>query len=69
MPLDLRITAGRPDATEIAVLVAVLTARTASAGSTAAPRAIRSPWSLRSRLVREPLQRGPGGWRASALPR
>jgi hypothetical protein len=69
VPLDLRIVAGHPDATEIAVLAAVLAARTASAGSTAAPRTIRSQWSSRSRLVREPLQRGPGGWRASALPR
>jgi hypothetical protein len=69
MPLELRITAGNPDATEIAVLAAVLSARAASAGSAAAPRMIRSQWSSRNRLVREPLPRGPGGWRASALPR
>jgi hypothetical protein len=69
MPLDLRITAGRPDATEIAVIAAVLSARTAAAGSAGVPRTIRSQWSARSRLLREPLARGPGGWRASALPR
>jgi Acyl-CoA carboxylase epsilon subunit len=69
VPLDLRIARGRPDTIEIAVLAAVLSARAASAGSTAAPRIIRSQWSSRSRLVREPLPRGPGGWRASALPR
>jgi Acyl-CoA carboxylase epsilon subunit len=69
MPLDLRIAKGHPDATEIAVLAAVLSARAASAGSTAAPRTIGSAWSSRSRLVREPLPRGTGGWRASALPR
>ena len=69
MPLELRFTAGRPDAAEIAVITAVLSARTASAGRTTAPRIIGSQWSSRSRLVREPLPRGPGGWRASALPR
>jgi hypothetical protein len=69
MPLDLRVTGGNPDATEIAVLAAVLSARAAAAGSTAAPRVIRSQWSSRSRLVREPLPRGPGGWHASTLPR
>lgn len=69
MPLELRVTAGNPDATEIAVLAAVLSARVAAAGRTAAPRAARSQWSARSRLVREPLPRGPGGWRASTLPR
>lgn len=69
MPLDLQIVAGHPDATEIAVLAAVLAARTAPASSAAAPRATGSQWSSRSRLMREPLPRGPGGWRASALPR
>lgn len=71
MPLELRFTGGNPDATEIAVLVAVLSARAASAasaGSSAAPQSSRSQWSSRSRLVREPLLRGPGGWHASALP-
>jgi Acyl-CoA carboxylase epsilon subunit len=69
VPLDLRIVAGHPGTTEIAVLAAVLSARAAFAGSTGAPPAARSQWSSRSRLVREPLPRGPGGWRASALPR
>jgi hypothetical protein len=69
MPLELRFTGGHPDTAEIAVITAVLSARAASAGRTAAPRTIRSIWSSRSRLVREPLPRGPGGWRASALPR
>jgi hypothetical protein len=69
VPLDLRFTAGNPDATEIAVLAAVLSARAASAGRTAPSQTIRSQWSSRNRLVREPLPRGPGGWRASALPR
>jgi hypothetical protein len=62
------IVRGNPSAEEIAALVAVLSARTASAGATK-PRTLRSEWSSRSRLVREPLTRGPGGWRASALPR
>jgi hypothetical protein len=62
------IVRGNPSAEETAALVAVLSARTASAGATR-PRPLRSEWSSRSRLVRAPLTRGPGGWRASALPR
>ena len=62
------IVRGDSSAEEVAALVAVLSARTASADVTR-PRTLRSEWSSRSRLVREPLTRGPGGWRASALPR
>jgi Acyl-CoA carboxylase epsilon subunit len=64
----LTVVRGSPSAEEIAALVIVLTARTgpASAGAAARPG---SAWSARSRLLREPLPRGPGGWRASALPR
>jgi hypothetical protein len=61
------IVRGDPSAEEIAALVAVLSARTASPGATKA-RTLRSEWSSRSRLVRAPLQRA-GGWRASARPR
>jgi Acyl-CoA carboxylase epsilon subunit len=62
------IVQGNPSAEEVAALVAVLSARTASAGATR-PRTLRSEWSSRSRLLRAPLQRGAGGWRASARPR
>jgi hypothetical protein len=65
----LTVVRGNPSAEEIAALVAVLTARTApaSAGETAGRP--RNKWSAKSRLLREPLPRGPGEWRASALPR
>ena len=41
-------------------------ARPAAAG---AGETARSGWSARSRMLRAPLLRSPGGWRASALPR
>ncbi len=60
---------GNPSGEQIAAVVAVLAARTAwPAGATQA-RETRSEWSARSRLLRAPLPRGPGGWRASGLPR
>jgi hypothetical protein len=62
------IVRGAPSAEEVAALMAVLSARTASAGATR-PRTFRSEWSSRSRLLRAPLQRAAGGWRASARPR
>ncbi|KQP64367.1 acyl-CoA carboxylase subunit epsilon [Nocardioides sp. Leaf285] len=56
-----------PDATpeEIAALVAVVSAL--GAGPAQAPR--RPEWSAPARLVRRNPPHGPGGWRASALPR
>jgi len=64
---------GSPTSTEIAAVVAVLAAR--ARASTAAPAdgaasasASRSGWSDRSRLLREPITAGPGGWRRSVLP-
>lgn len=56
-----------PDATEeeIAALVAVF----AATGADDAPPARRTPsWNAPARLVRRPLQSGPGAWRASSLP-
>ena len=60
----------RGDATpeEIAALVAVLAARTASPGAEA-PARRTSGWADRARLVRQPVRHGPGAWRASAFPR
>jgi Acyl-CoA carboxylase epsilon subunit len=64
--LVLSIARGRPSAEQIAALMAVLAAR----AEQARPRAhVRSEWSARSRLLRAPISHGPGGWRASALPR
>jgi hypothetical protein len=65
----LTVVRGNPSAEEIAALVAVLTARARQASAGEAAARPGSAWSARSRLLREPLLRGPGGWRASALPR
>jgi hypothetical protein len=65
----LAITAGNPSAEDIAAVVAVLSARLRPAEATGAGQTARSRWSARSRQLRAPLQRGPGAWRASALPR
>jgi hypothetical protein len=63
------IVRGNPSAEQVAALVAVLAMRGArSAGATRA-RGVRSEWAARSRLLRAPLERGAGGWRASARPR
>ncbi len=59
-----------PDATdeEVAALVAVLAALDSAAGPP--PRARRTPsWNAPARLVRRPVNPGPGGWRSSGLPR
>jgi hypothetical protein len=64
----LTVVRGNPSAEEIAALVAVLTARTGLPSAGEAAGRPRNKWSAKSRL-REPLPRGPGEWRASALPR
>ena len=61
----LRVLHGAPDATELAALVAVVTAMSAGGGIGAAPP--RSSWAAPYRLVREPMTRG--GWRGSFAPR
>ncbi|HTS98590.1 MAG TPA: acyl-CoA carboxylase subunit epsilon [Streptosporangiaceae bacterium] len=65
----LAIVRGDPSAEQIAAVVAVLSALLESAGAPGAGETARYGWSDRSRLLAEPLARGPGGWRASALPR
>lgn len=57
-----------PNATpeEVAALVAVLSSM--GGGEPPAKRP-RPEWSAPHRLVRRTLPHGPGGWRASALPR
>ena len=51
---------------EVAALVAVL----ASLGTPTAPAPRRTPeWQARQRLLRATHPHGPGGWRASGLPR
>ena len=68
-PPGLAIVAGNPSAEEIAAVVTVLSARMRPAGTARAGETARYGWSARSRLLRAPVLRGPGGWRASALPR
>jgi hypothetical protein len=58
---------------EVAALVAVLSGiASASSAATAAPGDVPAPvsaWAAPARKVRTPLLHGPGGWRASGLPR
>ena len=68
-PPDLVIVKGDPTDEEIAAVVAVLFARAAPAEPPAPRPVTRSEWSAGSRRLRAPLVRGPGAWRASALPR
>jgi hypothetical protein len=70
-PPVLSIVRGSPSTEEIvAVLVTVAAAaRQAPASQVAAAGRIRFGWSSRSPQLRQPLPHGPGGWRASALPR
>ncbi|WP_308166098.1 MULTISPECIES: acyl-CoA carboxylase subunit epsilon [Actinomadura] len=72
----LQIVRGEPSAEEVAALVAVLTAR--ARASAQAPDGADTPrpsrWADRSRLVRGTAAgvatpRGPGAWKAAALPR
>jgi Acyl-CoA carboxylase epsilon subunit len=65
----LRVVHGSPSPEEIAALVAVLAAQAPAQGAASGRRILRNGWSERSRLLRAPLLRGPGGWRASGLPR
>lgn len=51
---------------EVAAIVAVLASLGGPAAATERPR---SEWSARHRAMRRTLPHGPGGWRASGLPR
>lgn len=65
-----RVLRGNPTPVQVAALAAVLAAAGGSghgAGSDD-PRA-RTLWTARSRFARPRPAVGPGGWRASALPR
>jgi hypothetical protein len=61
----LRVVKGDATPEEIAALVAVVASL--PGGDQAAPR--RTPeWRVHRRKMRTSYRRGPGGWRASALP-
>lgn len=65
-PPTLRIINGDATPEEVAAVVAVLS----SLGGSAPPAPRRTPaWAAPHRLVRRTLPHGPGGWRASSLPR
>jgi hypothetical protein len=68
-PPVLAFVRGNPSAEQIAAVVTVLSARAGQAGRARTGETARYGWSARSRLLRAPTVRGPGGWRASALPR
>ena len=61
----LRVVKGDPTAEELAALVTVL----ASGGATTAPPRRTPDWNAPRRLHRVVHPHGPGGWRASGLPR
>ena len=63
------IVRGDPTPEQIAAVVVVLAARLQPAEQARAGETMRNGWSSRSRMMRSPLSRGPGAWRASALPR
>ena len=71
----LRVVRGNPTAEELAALTLVLAARARAAAAAAAARpaastpASRSSWSAKSRLLRQTVSPGSGGWKRSALPR
>jgi hypothetical protein len=54
---------------ELAALLAVLSARSASAEAPAAPTTRAGRWGDPARSHRQPPIPGPGAWRASGLPR
>jgi hypothetical protein len=69
----LQVVKGEPTPEELAALIAVVSARGA-AGATASAAAANEPdrasdWASYWRNIRQPLQHGPGRWRASAHPR
>jgi Acyl-CoA carboxylase epsilon subunit len=68
-PPVLAFVRGNPSAEQIAAVVAVLSARAGRARRAGTGETVRYGWSARSRWLRAPATRGPGGWRASALPR
>jgi hypothetical protein len=70
----LQVVKGEPTPEELAALVAVVSARAAAGASASDAAAANEPerasdWASYWRNVRQPLQHGPGRWRASAHPR
>jgi hypothetical protein len=71
-PTPLLLVKGNATEQEVAALVAVLqgvASASAAAASASDGRPSRSVWASPARGVRTPDHSGPGGWRASTLPR
>ncbi len=64
----LRVVRGRPEASEVAALVAVVMSRANAAASGGDAQRV-SVWASRARLVRPPLHPGRAAWRTSGWPR
>ncbi len=64
----IRVERGNPTPEQLAALTVVLAAAGSRGGAPATP-ARRTLWTARSRFARPRPTVGPGGWRASALPR
>jgi hypothetical protein len=62
----LRVVRGDATEEEIAVLLAVVAARSEGVGDQAAAPEADSAWTDRAALVRAPARPGPNAWRASA---
>ncbi|HET6561403.1 MAG TPA: acyl-CoA carboxylase epsilon subunit [Marmoricola sp.] len=61
---------GEATEAEVAALVAVVQGLAAAASLAATEPAVpRSTWASPARQVESPFHAGPGGWRASGLPR
>ena len=63
----LRVVRGTPDELELAALTAVVASLRAPEPE--AEQAPPSRWADKASLMRGPLPKGPGAWRASGLPR
>ncbi|MET4639100.1 acyl-CoA carboxylase epsilon subunit [Mycetocola sp. 2940] len=63
--VNVRVISGSPTADEIAAVTAVLTAAVIeeAAGADAVPSLGPSAWQRSQRILRTPLQAGPGQWR------
>ncbi|MDQ5840222.1 MAG: acyl-CoA carboxylase subunit epsilon [Chloroflexota bacterium] len=66
--MPVHLVRGNASPEELAAIVAILA--TARGNGAPHPTSRRtSPWGSPGRMVRSPHSHGPGGWRASALPR
>ncbi|GAA5160886.1 acyl-CoA carboxylase subunit epsilon [Ornithinimicrobium tianjinense] len=71
-PPVIRIERGNPTPEQLAALTVVLTAASGGSAGSAGDGSAgsrRTLWTARSRFARPRPAVGPGGWRASALPR